>query len=97
MKDKGKQKVFNSVKDAIYSLKLDRRRKWYEFYGELIYNHKYAYPCTGCTDTKEMQPLPERGSGCHECGYKGRRIGYVPVPAFMPDGSIVKINPPTNL
>jgi hypothetical protein len=47
----------------------------------------------GYLETKEMQSTPERGSGCHECGYKGRVRNVVPVPAFMPDGSIVKVVP----
>lgn len=82
---------FDSVDQAIEMLNLDRRHKWEEFCGELVYPYKYSHACSGCTETKEMQSTPERGSGCHECGYKGRVRNVVPVPAFMPDGSTVKI------
>lgn len=83
--------VFSSVDEAVKLLKLDKRYKWEEFCGDLVYPHKYSYACSGCTETREMQSTPERGSGCHECGYKGRVRSVVPVPAFMPDGSIVKV------
>lgn len=85
--------VFSSVEEAVSLLKLDKRHKWEEFCGELVYPHKYSYACSGCTETREMQSTPERGSGCHECGYKGRVRNVVPVPAFMPNGSIVKVVP----
>ena len=72
--------VFDSVEQAVKMLKLDRRHKWEEWNGELSYPYKYSHTCTGCD-----------GGGCHECGYHGNAITYVPVPVFMPDGSIVKV------
>lgn len=83
--------VFDTVEQAVEILKLDRRHKWEEFCGELVYPYKYSYACSGCTKQQEMQESPKKGCGCDECGYTGRRRDVVPVPAFMPDGSIVKI------
>ena len=83
--------VFDSVDDAVNILKLDRRHKWEEFCGELVYPYKYSHACSGCTEQKEMQQSPKKGGGCDECGYTGRKRDVVPVPAFMPDGSIVKV------
>lgn len=85
--------VFESVEDAVKTLKLDRRRKWFEWSGELVYNHAYTAPCSGCScDCSDGYPCSHGNSGCHECGYTGKRRDGVPVPAFMPDGkTIVKI------
>jgi len=83
--------VFDSVADAVKKLKLDKRHKWEEFCGELVYPYKYSHACSGCAEQKEMQQTPQKGCGCHECGYTGRKRDVVPVPAFMPDGSIVKV------
>lgn len=79
--------VFNSVEEAISTLKLDRRHKWYEFMGTLVYDVKYTAPnsCTGCD-----------GGGCHECGYTGKRVQYCPMSAFTPNGKLVKINTSVN-
>ena len=76
--------VFSSVDEAVKMLKLDRRRKWFEWEGIVVYNMWYTAPksCTGCD-----------GGGCQECRYTGNRKSCVPVPAFMPDGSIVKVCP----
>lgn len=53
--------VFSSVEEAVKLLKLDKRHKWEEFCGELVYPHKFSHACSGCTETKEMQSTPERG------------------------------------
>ena len=76
--------VFSSVDEAVTMLKLDRRHKWFEWMGQMVYNFKYTAPnsCTGCD-----------GGGCFECGGTGKRVSHVPVPAFMPNGSIVKVVP----
>ena len=76
--------IFDSVEQAVIMLKLDGRHKWEVWDGELTYPFKYKQICTGCN-----------GGGCSECGYHGNSISYVPCPAFMPDGSIVKIKPTT--
>ena len=75
-------KVFSTVGEAVRTLKLDRRHKWFEWMGQVVYNFKYTAPnsCTGCD-----------GGGCFECGGTGKRVSHVPVPAFMPDGSIAKV------
>jgi len=72
--------IFKSVSEAISILKLDRRHKWEEFNGELVYPFWYSSPCSGCD-----------GGGCRECGYKGNSRKVVPVPAFMEDGTTVKV------
>lgn len=83
--------IFDSVEHAVETLNLDRRHKWREFCGELIYDYMYSHACSGCTETEEMCPTPLRGSGCYECGYTGRSRSCIPVPAFLPDGRIVKV------
>lgn len=75
--------VFESVDQAVKLLKLDKRHRWYEFQGEVIYDLKYTAPnsCTGCD-----------GGGCHECGYTGKRVAYCPIPAIHPiTGNTVKV------
>ena len=88
--------IFQSIDEAVSTLKLDRRRKYIQLNEGLFYSQKYSHPCSGCTETPEMTNSPERGSGCHECGYNGRVRDAVPIPVFMSDGSSVKIttNPP---
>lgn len=34
---------------------------------------RWSQHCTGCTETPECTIPEERGSGCEECGYTGRR------------------------
>ena len=73
--------VFYSVDDAVKQLKLDRRHKWFEFMGEVVYHYSYTHTCTGCD-----------GGGCHECGYHGKAKTGCPVPAMHPDtGNPVKV------
>lgn len=72
--------TFSSVEEAVNKLNLDRRHKWEVWNGSLCYPWKYTSPCSGCY-----------GTGCDECGYKGKRIDYAPVPARTPDGELVKI------
>ena len=74
------EKIFNSVDEAISELKLDRRHKWEEFNGEVVYPFWYSSTCSGCD-----------GGGCRECGYRGKSRKVVPVPALMKDGSVVKV------
>ena len=88
---KSLKKVYESVEEAVKELNLDKRHKWYNFYGEVVYNYKYSHPCSGCTENNEMTTVPKRGLGCDECGYSGRRRSVVPVPAFRKDGNIVKV------
>jgi len=74
--------VFSSVDEAIKLLKLDKRRKWWEFQGEVIRDEKITMYCSGCD-----------GGGCDECGYCGKRITYFPIPAIHPiTGNPVKVS-----
>lgn len=34
---------------------------------------RWSVPCSGCAETPESTSPPERGLGCRECGYTGRR------------------------
>lgn len=84
--------VFSSVDEAVKLLKLDKRHKWEEWNGELSYPFWYTAPCSGCScDCSDGYGCNHGNSGCHECGYTGKRRNVVPVPAFMPDGSTVKV------
>lgn len=84
--------IFSSIEEAIKTLNLDRRRKWEVWNGELCYPFWYNAPCSGCScDCSDGHGCNHGNAGCHECGYTGKRRNVVPVPALMPDGSIVKI------
>lgn len=84
--------VFYSVEEAVRLLKLDRRHRWEEFCGELSYPCWYTTHCSGCScDCSDGYGCNHGNSGCYECGYTGKRRSAFPIPAFMPDGSIVQI------
>lgn len=34
---------------------------------------RHTQHCSGCTEVPEMTSPPDRGFGCEECGYTGRR------------------------
>lgn len=41
--------------------------------GDCLYEVcRWVQACSGCADDGEYQPLPDRGEGCHECGYTGK-------------------------
>lgn len=87
-------KIFDTVEEAVKELKLDRRRKWFEFSGEVVYNHYYTAPCSGCScDCSDGYGCSHGNAGCHECGYTGKSRDAVPVPAMWPDGDFVKVRP----
>lgn len=71
--------IFETVEDAVKSLKLDKRRRWFEFNGELVHNSKALVECSGCD-----------GGGCSECGYRKRRYIHFPQYAIH-NGMPVKI------
>ena len=52
-------------------------RKWLGVEG---YESSYTSSCTGCTYVPENTGGPERGAGCKECGYTGKRrtVFFVP-------------------
>ena len=75
-----KEKVY-TIEEAKNLFKFDKRRNWFVFLGNIVYNHKYTAPCTGCD-----------GGGCYECGYKGKRICGCPVPFINPNtGNPLKV------
>lgn len=78
-----------TVKQAVKKYKLDRRRKWFAFCGDVVYNYNYTRPCSGCTESRENTIGDNKGSGCDECGYTGKRRDGVPVPAMF-EGTIIK-------
>lgn len=85
---------FNSVEEAVCTLKLDRRRKYFKFCGTLTYNQWYTAPCSGCScDCSDGYGCNHGNAGCSECGYTGKRRDGYPIPVFMPDGKrMVLIN-----
>ena len=62
---------FNTIEQAISELRLDRRRKWFEWSGKIVRNEKVTLECSGCD-----------GGGCSECGYSGKRVRCFPVYAI---------------
>ena len=77
---------------AIEKYKLDRRKKWFAYCGNVVYNFKYTQPCSGCSEQKEYSANTEIGGGCHECGYTGKRRSSCPVPAMDGDKPILIID-----
>lgn len=83
--------------EKISGIKLDGRRKYYLYEGEVFINEKFTRSCTGCYEGGEYNGLAHNypwdekaqcrvGSGCEECGYTGKRVEHYPVPvkiAFM--------------
>lgn len=78
-----------TLKEAIRKFKLDKRKKWFAYCGNVVYDYKYTQPCSGCAEFKEYSTI-QIGCGCHECGYTGKRISSCPVPA-MHAGVPIKI------
>lgn len=70
-----------SIEDAekIAGKRLDRRRKYFIWMGDVCFNEKYTGACSGCSDDSEYA-IASIGGGCFECGYTGKRISFVPVP-----------------
>lgn len=83
------QIVFNYVDEAVKALKLDRRRKYFEWSGKLVYNGYVTTPCSGCSEYNEG--CYDSSSGCHECGYTGKRRTCYPCCVII-NNSPVKIN-----
>jgi hypothetical protein len=82
---------FETIEDAVRELKLDRRRKYFVWCGELIYAHKYTAPCSGCScDCSDGHGCNHKNSGCEECGYTGKRKSSVPIPVYK---TTVRITP----
>lgn len=49
---------------------------------------KYTHPCSGCScDCSDGYGCDHGNSGCHECGYQGKRrvVMYIPLTQFIGD------------
>lgn len=70
-----------TIAEAKLKFKFDKRRRWFVFAGNIVYNHQYTQVCSGCD-----------GGGCYECGYQGKRISGCPVPFINPEtGNPLKV------
>jgi len=67
------EEKFYTKEEAIVNFRLDRRKKWFVYCGNICYNHEYTAPCLYCN-----------GEGCHECGFQGKLRSSCPIPAFDP-------------
>lgn len=67
--------------------RLDRRYKWFLWYGEVCFDGKWTGPCSGCSCDSEYpcSCCNKRGGGCHECGFSGRRVHHFPCPHWTLD------------
>lgn len=59
--------------ERVTGRRLDRRRSYAFKLGKIWILEKYTLPCCGCSESPESTPAPEKGTGCYECGYTGRR------------------------
>lgn len=50
-----------------------RKAKVHVIHGVECMRVIYSGACSGCTEVPECTHAPDRGSGCHECGYTGRK------------------------
>lgn len=84
--------IYESIEHAIEELKLDRRHKWEVFNETLCYPHYYTAPCSGCScDCSDGYGCNHGNSGCHECGYTGKRRDVAPIYAIGKNGYAVTI------
>lgn len=67
------------LKEAIDKYKLDRRRNWFAFCGNIVYDFKFTNYCSYCTN------------GCGNCGYTGKLRTSCPVPAMNENNEPIKI------
>lgn len=74
--------------------RLDRRRKYEIFEGEVCEIGYWVGPCSGCHETMDGHPFPGQtydkngvalGAGCSECGYTGKRRHYEAIPLWAAD------------
>ena len=59
-----------AMAEMICGLDLDRRRNYMIIDGQVCSEVKWTSACSGCTEGE--YGMPERGAGCHECGYQGK-------------------------
>lgn len=72
---------------------LDRRKRYAIWDGMLCTKEKATRPCTGCSCCGEYpcDCCAERGMGCEECGYTGKRVDHWPAPVLHA-GRIIQAN-----
>ncbi len=71
--------------ESLYGSKLDRRRNYCIINGEVCITVSWSSACSGCSVGME-NVICERGGGCYECGYTGRRCHSV----WMPYRELIK-------
>lgn len=59
--------------EAVAGRRLDRRRNYALIEGQVCIQAEWSTHCSGCTEVPESTSAPDRGMGCDECGYTGRR------------------------
>lgn len=83
------------VAERLSGKRLDRRRNYYKALGTICYTETFTQACSGCCEIgeygqgSENYPYDEKnkcliGSGCHECGYTGKRRTTFFVPFDTP-------------
>lgn len=65
--------------ESVLGQRLDRRRRYFLWGGEVCYNVTFTIPCSGCT-SDDYYISESAGTGCSECGYTGKRRDSCPVP-----------------
>lgn len=84
-----------TIKEAVEKYKLDRRRRWFAFSGNVVYNYKFTHPCSGCScDCSDGYGCSHGNAGCRECGYTGKVRDGVPVPAWGDKGELIEVTDP---
>lgn len=59
--------------ERVIRCRLDRRRAYGFDGGKIWILIRYTLACSGCAETPEMTATPDRGVGCSECRWSGRR------------------------
>lgn len=79
------------MNSLIKKYKLDGRVKWFAYNGYITRSIKFTMPCSGCScDCSDGYGCNHSNSGCHECGYTGKRIDSYPCQAFDINGNPIK-------
>lgn len=59
--------------ERVAGKRLDRRRRYAVIDGEVCSYGEWTEACSGCHEGMEYGGNGRQGSGCHECGYTGKR------------------------
>lgn len=70
------------VAEKLAGKRLDRRRKYFIWDGDVCFAAKFTSICTGCA-SEDPYVYEQKGGGCFECGYTGKRRDSVPIPVKM--------------